>query len=136
MSEEKKKIIIDEDWKTQVEAEKEAFAREKEKQKSEPAEEQAGPFPTASFEMLVTTFTTQAMVALGQIPNPVNNQVSFDSQHARYAIYMLEVLEEKTKGNLTQDEANMLENVLHQLRMAFVATSTNSPGGNNPGGTS
>jgi hypothetical protein len=127
MSDEKK-IIIDEDWKNQVAAEKEAAQRPSQ---GEPeASQQAGgegaggypPIP-ASFELLVTTFVSEAMVALGQMPHPANNQLGFDPMHSRFAIDMLEVIAEKTKGNLEPDEERGLHEMLHQLRMAFVAIS-------------
>jgi hypothetical protein len=127
MSEEKK-IIIDEDWKTQVAAEKEAATREADQHESaggsnaEKANASTQSIP-ASFELLVTTFVTEAMVALGQLPHPVTQKLAFDAVHARFAIDMLEVIAEKTKGNLTPDEDRALHEVLHQLRMAFVAIS-------------
>jgi hypothetical protein len=128
MSEEKK-IIIDEDWKSQVEAEKQAAA--KESHPAEPGEHgsTSGPHASAtqpipaSFDLLITTFVTEAMTALGQLPHPATNQLAFDAVHARFAIDMLEVIAEKTKGNLTPAEDRALEDVLHQLRMAFVAIS-------------
>jgi hypothetical protein len=136
MSDEKK-IIIDEDWKNQVAAEKEAAKRRQlgestsgERAPSEPASvggqtrPQAPHVPIpASFDLLVTTFVTEAMVALGQLPHPVDNKLAFDPHHARFAIDMLEIIAEKTKGNLTPQEDRGLQDVLHQLRMAFVALS-------------
>ncbi|MDZ4658249.1 MAG: DUF1844 domain-containing protein [Bythopirellula sp.] len=121
MSDEKK-IFIDEDWKSQVEKEKETFAQ---KAAAEPAAE-ADPYnlPPASFEMLVTTFASEAMVALGQLPNPFTNEHSISWEHARYTIDMLQVLQDKTKGNLSPEEAGMLETILHQLRLAFVTLQT------------
>jgi hypothetical protein len=116
---EAKKIFIDEDWKTQVEAEKEALAHEGETPQAPKTGYQD--LPPASFEMLVTTFASEAMVALGQLPNPFTNEHTLNWDHARYTIDMLQVLEEKTKGNLSQEEAAMLEAILHQLRLAFVA---------------
>ena len=115
---EEKKIIVDEDWKSQVEAEKASFAKETEAARTATTDNQQ--LPPASFEMLVTTFATEAMVALGQLPNPYSNEHSVNLEHARYSIDMLDVLEDKTKGNLTADEAGMIEGLLHQLRMAFV----------------
>ncbi len=117
MSDEKK-IFIDEDWKSQVEKEKENFAQHA---ATEPAAE-VDPYylPPASFEMLVTTFASEAMVALGQLPNPFTNEHSISWEHARYTIDMLQVVQDKTKGNLSVDEATMLETLLHQLRLAFV----------------
>jgi hypothetical protein len=64
----------------------------------------------------VTTFVTEAM------------EFGFDPHHARFAIDMLEIIAEKTKGNLTPQEDRGLQDVLHQLRMAFVAVSTQAAG--------
>jgi hypothetical protein len=122
-----KKIIVDEDWKTQVEAEKEALAKESQKSPVEPADGMPQ-FPPASFELLVTTFVTEAMVALGQFPNPVTNEATPNQAHAMFSIDMLQVLQDKTKGNLTPNEAAMLETLLHQLRMAFVALAMDAKG--------
>jgi hypothetical protein len=114
---EEKKIIIDEDWKSQVEAEKEALAHETGDNPGGAGQQE---LPAASFEMLVTTFATEAMVALGQLPNPFTNEHTLSFEHAKYTIDMLQVLEDKTKGNLSTDEAALLESLLHQLRLAYV----------------
>ena len=124
---EEKKIFIDEDWKSQVEAEKAAFAEEP----GTPPQGNTGELPPASFEMLVTTFATEAMVALGQLPNPFTNEHSLNWDHAKYTIDMLQVVEEKTKGNLSTEESAMLEGLLHQLRLAFV-TLRNEAGQQGP----
>lgn len=118
MSEEKK-IIVDENWKDQVEAEKAAYAKESDAGRAK--DPKAQDVPPASFEMLVSTFASEALIALGQIPNPVNNEYTISFEHARYTIDMLQVMEDKTKGNLSTQEAAMLESLLHQLRMAFVS---------------
>jgi hypothetical protein len=128
MSEEKK-IIIDEDWKTQVAAEKAAAERQaKEKPGASAsavgtASDHAHEPIQASFELLITTFVTEAMSALGQLPHPATGQLEFDPDHARFAIDMLDVIREKTKGNLTPDEEHGLQEVIHQLRMGFIAIS-------------
>ncbi len=127
MSEEKK-IIIDEDWKSQVEAEKEAAA--KQEQTGPQAANQAQALPPASFEMLLTSLATEAMISLGQLPNFGSQKVEINAPQARYAIDMLQVLEEKTKGNLTSGESQALSDLLHQLRMVFVSvqqTQAKSP---------
>lgn len=115
---EEKKIIVDEDWKSQVEREKEEALKEAETHDAGAASPQG--LPPASFEMLVTTFASEAMVALGQVPNPFTNEYTINFEHARYTIDMLDVLQQKTKGNLTADEASMLETLIHQLRLAYV----------------
>ena len=76
--------------------------------------------PPASLEMVVTSLATEALAALGQMPNPVTNEVSTSPEHARYAIDMIEMLQVKTKGNLTLGEEDMFRDLLHQLRMLFV----------------
>jgi hypothetical protein len=122
MSDEKK-IFIDEDWKSQVEAEKEALSQETQSQEADKGPTQPtfpSDMPPASFEMLVTTFASEAMVALGQVPNPFTNEHTLSWDQARSAIDMLQVLQDKTKGNLSTEEAAMIETLLHQLRLAFV----------------
>lgn len=128
MSDEKK-IIIDEDWKAQVEAEKQQLdeavatpgdAASPAGTSTSDADAEVD-WPPASFDMLVGAFVTEAMVGLGQLPNPITNQAEFHAGRARYAIDMLGVIQEKTKGNLAPGEDAGLEDLLHQLRMAFVA---------------
>jgi hypothetical protein len=128
MSDEKK-IIIDEDWKSRVAAEKEALTREPsapqpagDEGTAAAASAQLPPMPPASFEMLVTTLATEAMIGLGQIPHPMTDNIHADADQARYAIDMIEMLAEKTRGNLTPGEEHGLRDLLHQLRMAFLAT--------------
>ena len=125
MSEEKK-IIIDEDWKSQVEAEKEALAKEHKEPPSESAQGRPQ-LPPASIEMLITSLATEAMICLGQMPQFGSDKLEVNLDQARYAIDMLEVLSEKTKGNLSAEEEKALTDLLHQLRMAFVAVQQAPP---------
>lgn len=123
---EEKKLIIDEDWKSQVEAEKRQAPGQQPTSPSEvaePAKPAAGgmPMPPASFEMLLTTLATEALMALGHIPHPLTGQVETHREQATYLIDTIDVLREKTKGNLTSEEQQLMESMLHQLRMAFVA---------------
>lgn len=130
-----KKIIVDEDWKSRVAAEREAASRHEGAQPAADGGDRPPPkvaaategsrprpqLPPASFDLLVTGFVTEAMVALGQLPHPVSGQFDPDQEQARYAIDMLDVLAEKTKGNLEPAEERGLREVLHQLRMAFIS---------------
>ena len=123
-SSDKPKLIIDEDWKTQVERERATFRSQPEGKPAEEAPAGAAegdyPLPPASFDFLVTSLATQIMAALGQIPNPVTNEAKVSLPFARLQIELLQVLQDKTKGNLTSPEAEMLETALHQLRLLFV----------------
>lgn len=78
--------------------------------------------PPASFEVLISTLATQAMSALGLVPGPDGKQEP-DLDVARHFIDTLGILEEKTSGNLTEAEAQLLQHVLHDLRLAFVQLS-------------
>ena len=127
MSDEKK-IIIDEDWKSQVEAEKEALHKQPE-ETAEADKPAAYQLPPASLEMLVSTLATEAMVAMGQIPNPMTNERSVNLDHARYSIDLVDMLKQKTKGNLTDAEDTMFTELLHQLRMLFIAAQGAAPSG-------
>jgi len=79
--------------------------------------------PPPSFSLLVATFASQATVAFGHVPNPIDGKTDVRLDLAKHAIDMLAMIQEKTVGNLAPDEASLLENVLHQLRMAYVEGS-------------
>lgn len=80
----------------------------------------AGQGPPATFEFLVHTLFTQALMALGRIPNPITKQAHRNLPTARHFIDTLTMLEQKTAGNLTADERRMLEEIQHQLRMMYM----------------
>ena len=79
--------------------------------------------PEANFEILVSTFATQAAVGLGQIANPTTNKTDVDLHQAKFAIDILQVLEEKSNGNRTKEEDEYLSEVLYQLRMVYIDKS-------------
>ena len=79
--------------------------------------------PEASFQILVSTFATQAAMALGQMPNPATKRTGVDLAQAKFAIDLLQVLEEKCAGNLAEEERAFLEQCLYQLRMLYIDKS-------------
>jgi hypothetical protein len=125
MAEEKKKekkIIVDEDWKQQAKKEKEILAEqeEAEKDKAKEQSEERGPLPQGNFAALVSMLTTQALFALGLLKIKGQEEKEPDLPLAKYNIDMLETLEEKTRGNLTKEEEQVLSNTLNELRMGYV----------------
>lgn len=134
MSEEetsKPKIIVDDDWKSRAQAEKEQLQKAT-AAKQPPAESPASeptppppepashePLPPASFSVLVMSLATQALATMGQIPGADGKPV-FELDHAKHFIDTLGILDEKTKGNLTPHESEMLTRALHELRLLFV----------------
>jgi len=121
---EEKKIIVDEDWKAQAQKEKEILKKEEElEHKAEVKTQEPRPLPDADFAGLISMITTQAYYAMGLIGTEQDKERPPDLAVAKYNIDMLGIIEEKTKGNLTEDEAKLLESTLHQLRMIFVQLS-------------
>jgi len=117
-----KKIIIDEDWKTRVENEKEQL-RSQSKHPAEPPPnrpEQEATFPPASLSVLITSLGMQAMLALGLTPTSEPGPPKPRLNEARHLIDTLAILEEKTAGNRTPEESALLDQLLHELRMGYV----------------
>jgi hypothetical protein len=121
------KIIIDEDWKSQAQAEKERLQAELERKQQSGGESEA-PVPPATFPLHITTLATQALMFLGQMPNPLTGKVELHLEQAKHFIDTLQMLQEKTKGNLTVDESQMLEQILHELRLAYVTLGSRPQG--------
>ncbi len=121
-----KKLIIDEDWKSQVEAEKEAVRQEPaakpDEAKPNPVADDL-PLPQADFLFLVGTLYLQGAMALGLMPNPISGKAEVKLNQSKHSIDLLAMLQEKTKGNLEPDEAEELDVALHQLRMAYVGVA-------------
>ncbi len=124
MAEEEKKadekIIIDENWKQEAQKEKEILAAQEETEKAKAKEEsRRGPLPKGNFAALVSMLVTQALFALGML-QVEGQKKEPDLEMAKYNIDMLETIEEKTEGNLSEEEKKVLENMLSQVRMAYV----------------
>ena len=119
---EKKKIIIDENWKKEAQKEKEVLAAREETEKKDAEEEDKhrGPLPKGNFAALISMLTTQALFALGVLQVKGQEKKEPDLEMAKYNIDMLETLQEKTKGNLTEEEQTVLANTLNEIRMAYV----------------
>lgn len=129
------KLIIDSDWKNQAQAEKDRLEQAAASKKAKSpatglpgagiggegeAEGEEGP---AGFKDLVAMFATQAMSYMGYFPDPRTGQAVVALDYAKINIDMLGILEEKTKGNLTEEESAFLQRTVGELRMAFVELS-------------
>ena len=75
----------------------------------------------ADFKFFITTLTLQASIALGHLENPATGKTQKDPVQAKFLIDTLAMLQEKTKGNLTKEETDLLENLLYELRVAYLA---------------
>ena len=72
------------------------------------------------FMAYLSSLAFQAMVFLGEIPNPLNNKTEQNLQQAKFLIDTLTLLKEKTKGNLAAQEDNLLNTSLYELQMKYV----------------
>ncbi|HHN77668.1 MAG TPA: DUF1844 domain-containing protein [Phycisphaerales bacterium] len=110
------KIIVDDDWKSQAQAEKAKLAEEV---KAKEAAKHATP-EEIGFIDLIRLLATQALMYMGAFPDPQTGKAMVALDIAKMNIDLLGVVEEKTKGNLTDDEQKMLEGTLHELRLQYV----------------
>lgn len=140
--EEQPKLVVDEDWKAQAQAEKEALEREVQaKQQAASSTQDAKPhnpsataaeteepvesaeprnLPPPSFAMLISSLAAQAMAVMGGAMDAEGKRVPPQKDVARHIIDTLAMLEQKTAGNLDEQEQAMLTGILHELRMAFL----------------
>ena len=121
-------IVVDEDWKAQAQEEKRRLAEQEQvaSAASGPAGQAAAgaaagrELPPASFATLVSSIVTQILFALGAFADPQTGRRYRNLALAKHHIDVLGILEEKTKGNLTPEEKQLLDNALYEVRMAFV----------------
>lgn len=126
MTDESPKIHIDSDWKEEAAREKKRLAELDASQKREAPPEEASAGAPSGFLELVNMLAIQVAVGLGGYDGPGGEQIPPNPAAAKHHIDLLGVLEEKTRGNLTDDEKGVLEAVLHELRAQFVK-SVNPP---------
>lgn len=123
-TEEEKKIIVDEDWKQQAQREKEILAAQEKAEQPEPErQKRREPLPKGTLAALISMLVTQALFSMGLIKVEGQKDRQPDLELARYNIDMLETLEEKTKGNLSEGEEKALTAALNEVRMAYVKVS-------------
>lgn len=84
---------------------------------------QPASLPVVSFGGFINMLAVETAMHLGLVENPAEGGPSVDLEAARHMIDTLAVLQEKTRGNLTPEEANLLESILAELQMQFVVQS-------------
>ena len=100
----------------------EAETKEEEKVESEAAQEkiEEAPLPEINFSTFVFSLNTSALLHLGEVPDPATGKQQTDLPMAKQTIDLIAMLEEKTKGNLSSDEENLVKHILYDLRMRYV----------------
>jgi hypothetical protein len=74
----------------------------------------------ADFGSFIVSLGTNCMIHLGHIPHPETNEVERDLNSARHTIDLLEMLREKTEGNLVDEERKLIDSLIYDLKAAFV----------------
>lgn len=120
----KKKIIVDEDWKAEARRDKERAAAQAQTERE---------LPAPSFAELVNIIVVQAMAGLGLLAGPRGERIPPDLEAAKHFIDMLQMLEDKTRNNLSEEEKKLLDQVLYETRMAFVQVASGGVPGMAPG---
>lgn len=132
MAEEEKGFVIKDrrtfsaDTGEPVEEEAEGLEKEPEGEKEPPTgeaesiEEEYAQLPEVNFSTFIFSLSSSAFLHFGEIPDPASGKKNKNLPMAKHSIDILSMLEEKTKGNLTDDEKQLLENILYDLRMRYV----------------
>jgi len=123
MTDEEPKIQIDSDWKAEAQAEKERLTEKEQAQAEREPDHRPGELPVPDFRALVGTLASQAIMGLGAVGDPKTGRVVIDLVTSRFSIDLLGVLEEKTRGNISDEEAKELTQTLAELRARFVQIS-------------
>jgi len=86
-----------------------------------PATAASVPAEPVTFSTFILGLSTQALLHLGDVADPTTGQVTRDLPAAKHVIDILGILREKTRGNLEPAEESLLESMLYDLRMRYVA---------------
>ena len=136
-------LHIDTDWKKQAQEEKRRLAEQEQKKAAEAQASGATAtapsgrrttagagggrtgreLPPANFPTLVNTLITQALFYLGDLA-PQGGEPVVNLDMAKHQIDLLAVLEEKTRGNLTEEEQRLLDTALYEARMRYVSVAS------------
>jgi hypothetical protein len=77
-------------------------------------------FPELNFSTFILSLSTSVLVSLGELPDPISNQKWINLPVAKQTITIIEILKEKSKGNLTPEEERLIEEMLYDLRLKYV----------------
>ena len=110
-------IQVDSDWKAQAQAEKEKLTVAEQKAEEKAQDRQ---MPEPNFRGLLGTLASQALMGLGMHQDPSGKGVMVDLEGSKFTIDLLEMLAEKTEGNLSEEESTELKQLTQELQNRFV----------------
>jgi hypothetical protein len=77
-------------------------------------------FEEVNFVSFLLSLYSSAMAAFGKIPDPVTGKEDLHVEAGKQMIDILGILEEKTRGNLNEEESQLMDNILYELRMLYL----------------
>ncbi len=107
---------VDEAWKARADQEKRAAEQKQDSRRSNaPA-----PLPEPSLKTFISGLAGQVLISMGLFENPASGKREADLEQAKYSIDLLQILKDKMRGNLTDEEQKLIDTVLYDLRMRYV----------------
>ena len=116
----KDKRSFDSHGDTKIETEDAVKEEVKEEAKEE---ERTAPLPEVNFSSFILSLSSSVLLHLGEIADPVSGEKRKNMDLAKQSIDIISMLQDKTKGNISQDEGKLIEQMLFDLRMRFVEAS-------------
>jgi hypothetical protein len=104
----------------EAEEKKEAETRKPEKKPDTEEKEPSLQFPEINFATFVASLMQSTLLQLGAIEDPTTGTKNKNLPMAKQTIDILSMLQEKTAGNLSEEEENLLKNILYDLRLMYV----------------
>mgnify|MGYP001612179310 CR=1 FL=1 len=95
-------------------------AKTKEAEPGARTQDKKPPLPEIDFNFFILSLSSSAMMQMGIIPNPITKKKEKNLDLAKQSIDIIAMLEKKTKGNLTPEEAQFIESILYDLRIQYV----------------
>jgi len=108
-----------------IKEESEQVQKEKDRGKAEERKDKGDftPLPEVNFSSFILSLSSSVLLHLGEIPDPQSGENKKDLALAKQSVDIITMLQEKTKGNLTEEEEKLLHHLLYDLRMRFVQAS-------------
>ncbi|MDP7006181.1 MAG: DUF1844 domain-containing protein [Phycisphaerales bacterium] len=110
-------IQVDSDWKAEAQAEKERLTAAEQKVEEKAKKQE---MPEANFRGLLGVLASQALMGLGMHQDPSGKGVMVDLEGSKFVIDLISMLEEKTQGNITDEESKEIKQLLQELQSRFV----------------
>jgi len=121
---EKSFVVKDKRFSAQKEGEGDSQVQKEAKREGphthEDSTEQATSLPEITFINFLLSLSTSAFIQLGEVEDPITQQTDKNLPLAQQTIDLIEMLREKTKGNLTSEEEKLMEHLLYDLKMRYV----------------